>query len=74
MRWDKSPNIVFGSQKWASPLSYYNNTLAFSTKSLSRSLPGTMSDELLELLYFIASSQKEDAEKIDLNKDALQAS
>ena len=33
-----------------------------------------MSDELLELLYFIASSQKEDAEKIDLNKDALQAS
>ena len=33
-----------------------------------------MSDELLELLYFIASSQKEDAQKIDLNKDALQAS
>jgi hypothetical protein len=33
-----------------------------------------MSDELLELLYFIASSQKEDAEKIDLNKDVLQAS
>ncbi|XP_040256212.1 NAC domain-containing protein 75-like [Aegilops tauschii subsp. strangulata] len=32
-----------------------------------------MSDELLELLYFIAS-QKEDAEKIDLDKDALQAS
>ncbi|XP_048539666.1 NAC domain-containing protein 75-like [Triticum urartu] len=33
-----------------------------------------MSDELLELLYFIAGSQKEDSEKIDLNKDALQAS
>ena len=33
-----------------------------------------MSDELLELLYFIASSQKEDTKKINLNKDALQAS
>ena len=33
-----------------------------------------MSDEVLELLYFIASSQREDAEKIDLNKEALQAS
>jgi hypothetical protein len=33
-----------------------------------------MGYELLELLYFIASSKKEDAEKIDLNKDALQAS
>ena len=33
-----------------------------------------MSDELLELLYFIASSQKEDTEKINLNKDALEAS
>jgi hypothetical protein len=33
-----------------------------------------MGDELVELLYFIASSQKEDAEKFDLNKEALQAS
>jgi hypothetical protein len=33
-----------------------------------------MSDELLELLYFIVSSQKEDADKIDHNKDALQPS
>ena len=33
-----------------------------------------MGDELLELLYFIASSQKEDSEKFDLNKEALQAS
>ena len=28
----------------------------------------------MEQLYLIASSQKEDAEKVDLNKDALQAS
>ena len=33
-----------------------------------------MSDELPELLYFIASSQREGAEKVELNKDALQAS
>ena len=33
-----------------------------------------MGDELVELLYFIASSQKEDTEKFDLNKEALQAS
>ena len=33
-----------------------------------------MSNELLELLYFTASSQKEDVEKTDLDKDALQAS
>jgi hypothetical protein len=33
-----------------------------------------MGDELVELLYFIASSQKEDAKKFDLNKEALQAS
>ena len=33
-----------------------------------------MGDELEELLYFIASSQKEDDEKFDLNKEALQAS
>ena len=32
-----------------------------------------MRDELLELLFFNASSQLEDAEKIDLNKDALLA-
>ena len=32
-----------------------------------------MGDELVELLYFIASSQKEDTEKFDLNKEALQA-
>jgi len=58
----------------------YKITLPFSPGlPASQSPPcsnpfGTMSDELLELLYFIASSQKEDAEKIDLNKDALQAS
>ena len=58
----------------------YKITLPFSP-GLPASQPppcsdpfGTMSDEILELLYFIASSQKEDAEKIDLNKDALQAS
>ena len=33
-----------------------------------------MGDLLVELLYFIASSQKEDAEKFDLNMVALQAS
>jgi hypothetical protein len=33
-----------------------------------------MGNELLELLYFIASSQNEDAEIFDLNKEALQAS
>ena len=58
----------------------YKITLTFSPDLPASHPPpyfdpfGTMSDELLELLYFIASSQKEDAEKIDLKKDALQAS
>ena len=58
----------------------YKITLPFSPGlPASQSPPcsdpfGTMSDDVLELLYFIASSQKEDTEKIDLNKDALQAS